>query len=118
MTTAITSPSLVIVTEKEANHIRLKQGEFFGYPKCCVNSFIKYLSGKGKRTQLQYTTAHPEGFVPCHKHAKQIHKGEIGIKDIIQKHKRVCSIEFKYNNYKGDYSTEIQKKEEFDVWFK
>ena len=117
MTTAIISPALVIVTEKEANQI-LKQGEFFGYPKCCVKSFIKYMSGKGKRTQLQYITSHPEGFVPCHKHAKQIHMGETCIKDIIQKHKRVCTIEFKYNNYKGDYSIEIQKKEEFDVWFK
>ena len=49
-----------MLTLEEANHIRKKQGEFFGYPKCCVNSFIKYLSGNGKRTILQNKTAHHE----------------------------------------------------------
>lgn len=46
------------LTLEEANHIRLKQGEFFGYPKCCVHSFINYMSGKGKRTPLQNKTSH------------------------------------------------------------
>ena len=101
---------------EEANQIRLKQGEFFGYPKCCVNSFVKYVSGKGKRTQLQNITSHPEGFVPCNTHAKRIHKGEIDISDIIQS--RVCTVEFKYKNYIGDYSTETKKNEEYREWLK
>ena len=103
---------------EEANQIRVKQGEFFGYPKCCVNSFINYMSGKGKRTELQNKTSHPEGFIPCNKHAKRIHIGEIDINDIIQNKKRVCTIEFKCNNYKGDYCTETKKNEEFREWLK
>lgn len=105
------------LTLEEANRIRIKQGEFFGYPKCCVNSFVKYMSGKGKRTQLQYKTSHPEGFIPCNKHAKRINMGEINIGDIIQS--RVCTIEFTtLKNYTGDYCTEIKKNEEFTQWLK
>ena len=107
-----------MLTLEEANHIRKKQGEFFGYPKCCVNSFIKYLSGNGKRTILQNKTAHHEGFIPCHKHAKQIHKGEITLLDIIDNNKRVCKIAFMHHNYTGDYSIEIKKSEEFKEWIK
>ena len=101
---------------EEANQIRLKQGEFFGYPKCCVKSFVNYMSGKGKRTNLQNITSHREGFIPCNKHAKQIHMGEIDICDIIQS--RICTIEFNCNNYKGDYYTETKKNEEYREWLK
>ena len=107
---------MTTMTLEEANNIRLNQGEFFGYPKCCVNSFIKYMSGKGKRTHIQSKTAHPEGFVPCNKHAKQIHMREIHIHDIIKK--RVCTIEFNRDNYAGDYCKEMKKIEEFKEWLK
>jgi len=102
----------------EANKIRLKQGEFFGYPKCCVNSFVKYMSGKGKRTELQNKTSLPEGFIPCNKHAKQISMKQIDICVIIQS-QRVCTIDFKEGqNYKGDYYIETKKNEEFREWLK
>ena len=103
-------------SEKETKRILSKQGEFFGYPKCCVKSFIKYLTGKGKRSCIQNITSHPEGFVPCEKHARKIHRGEINVKDIILN--RVCTVEFQYNNYKGEYFTEVKKSEEFKEWLK
>ena len=103
------------LTLEEANHIRLKQGEFFGYPKCCVHSFINYMSGKGKRTPLQNKTSHPEGFIPCHKHATQIHMGEITVIDIIQVKKRICSIPFTCKKT-CKYYIEIEKNDEFKEW--
>jgi len=107
-----------MLTLEEANHIRKKQGEFFGYPKCCVNSFINYLSGKGKRTHLQNKTSHHAGFVPCHNHAKRINKGEITVVDIIDNNnnKRICKIAF--TEYTYNYSIEIEKSEEFKEWLK
>lgn len=93
---------MTLELEIETNNIIIKQGEYFGYPICCVESFIQYLSGKSKRYNIQWKTAHHEGFVPCFSHAQQIHKGKIKIKDIIQN--RICKIDFEYDNYKGDYS--------------
>jgi hypothetical protein len=108
---------MTTMTLEEANSIRLKQGEFFGYPKCCVNSFIRYMSGKGKRTPLQNKMSHPEGFIPCNKHAKRIHMREIDISDLIDTKKRVCSVAFA-TNISYDYYIEIKKSDEFKEWIK
>jgi len=110
------SSSGITTVDKETIRILNKQGEFFGYPKCCVKSFVKYVTGKGKRTRIQSSTAHPEGFVPCEPHAKRIHRGEINVKEIIQN--RVCTVGFVFENYKGEYFTEVKKSEEFKEWLK
>ena len=97
------------------NYRMKKQGEFFGYPECCVKSFIKFVNGKGKRTCIQNITSHPEGFVPCNLHAKQIFRGDITLKHLIQN--RICSVDFKFEKPNGCYFTEVDKCEEFNEWF-
>jgi hypothetical protein len=109
-----------LLTIEEANYIRKKQGEYFGYPSCCVKSFITFVNGKGKRYPIQNKNSHPEGFVPCWKHAKLLDKKKITMRDLIQN--RVCSLTFAFDdfmnteNYRNGYQLAIKDKEVFHKW--
>lgn len=96
---------------EKQNTIIKKQGEFFGYPTCCVKAFLRRVSGKKTRDeQLQAARA---GFIPCFKHANKILKGEISLDNIIEN--RICSVPF--NNSKiSIYFTEVEKAERFKEW--
>ena len=90
-----------------------KQGEFFGYPKCCVKAFLRRVSGKKtKDKQLQVARA---GFIPCAKHADKILKGETILENVIEN--RVCSIPFTSNKV-SIYNIEFKKSERFKEWLK
>lgn len=90
-----------------------RQGEFFGYPKCCVKAFLRRVSGKKtKDKQLEVARA---GFIPCAKHADKILKGEISIDNVIEK--RVCSVPFQSSRI-SIYSIEFKKSERFKEWLK
>jgi len=98
----------------ERQHTIIKrQGEFFGYPKCCVKAFLLRVSGK--KTKDKQLEAARAGFIPCAKHADKILKGEISLDNVIEN--RVCSVPF--NNGKiSIYSIEFQKSERFKEWLK
>lgn len=105
---------------EEVNYIRKKQGEYYGYPPCCVRSFLAFMNGKGKRHPIQNKNSHPEGFVPCLKHAKLLDKKQTTMRDLIQH--RVCSLTFTFDNYmnsesfQNSYSLSIQDKVVFQAW--
>lgn len=101
---------------KSASTISKKQGEYFGYPKCCIKSFIGFISGKKERDPIQIQAAHPEGFVPCKTHAKQILKKKVRVVDLLEN--RVSIREFQQDNYKGDYIAALEDNERFQIWLK
>lgn len=94
--------------------ISQKQGEYFGYPKCCIKSFIKYMSGKSKRVPIQNQASHPEGFVPCKEHAIQIIKKNVKVKDLLEN--RISMREFQQINYDGNYIAALEENERFKIW--
>lgn len=55
-------------------------GRYFGYPKCCVESFCYQT-----RTRSQSHAGDGSGFIPCKHHAKMINSGEITLNDLITK---------------------------------
>lgn len=60
-------------------------GKYYGYPKCCIDSFII----DTKRTRCQ-TSAHKGlGFIPCNNCATKIMNGENTIEQLIKN--RICS---------------------------
>ena len=101
---------------KSAAYISQQQGTYFGYPKCCIRSFIGYISGKKKRDPIQNQASHPEGFVPCKKHAKLIIQKKVKVIDLLEN--RVSLKEFQQLNYDGNYIAALEDNERFQVWLK
>jgi hypothetical protein len=101
------------VTSDNQLKIVKKQGEFFGYPKCCVNAFIRRLTGKPTK-DCQYKAA-KSGFIPCSKHANLILNKQTSHGEIINA-KRVCSIPF--NEKINVYEIEFNKSERFNEWLR
>jgi hypothetical protein len=89
-----------------------KQGEFFGYPKCCVKAFLRRISGK-KTKDNQLKAAHA-GFIPCAKHADLILSNELEIGDLVKK-KRICSLPFNREKI-SIYEIEFNKSKIFQEW--
>jgi hypothetical protein len=101
-------------TVKSAAYISQKQGDYFGYPKCCIKSFIGFINGKKKRDPIQNQASHPEGFVPCVKHAKQIIQKKVKVIDLLEN--RVSMREFQQSNYDGNYMAALEDNERFKIW--
>jgi hypothetical protein len=95
-------------------YISKKQGDYFGYPKCCIRSFVGFISGKKKRDPIQNQASHPEGFVPCKKHAELIIKKKVKVIDLLEN--RVSIREFQQFNYDGDYVAALEDNKRFQVW--
>jgi len=55
-------------------------GEFYGYPKCCIDSFID----DTKRTRTQRYLHKGLGFIPCNNCASKIMNGENTIEQLIK----------------------------------
>lgn len=66
----------------------ISNGNYFGYPKCCINSFVYPIKKYGyiilwsDRSELQKKVS-KNGFIPCKKHAKMILEGKLKIEDLI-----------------------------------
>lgn len=77
----------------------IKMGRYFGYPSCCIESFIeRMLDGSWNDTEKddERYAGFNEGFLPCDDHIKQIKAGEIKIKDIIQN--RICKTKYPFDH--------------------
>ena len=67
--------------------LRLRNnGEYFGYPKCCIDYFIlgKY---KSEELILLLEKIDSKGFLPCPSHCLKILNNEIIIESLIQNRK-------------------------------
>jgi hypothetical protein len=63
-------------------------GKYYGYPKCCIDSFILDI----KRTRNQRYVHKGLGFIPCNNCATKIMNGENTIEQLIKN--RIFSKEF------------------------
>ena len=72
----------------------LHNGNYYGYPECCVANFIEYFTMKFDirfpEQKQKCNTRLPEqiqaaknGFVPCPEHARQILEKKLKIEDLI-----------------------------------
>ena len=62
-----------------------KVGIYFGYPKCCIEFYMKSIFDKNMQNEVQQSmeVSNETGFIPCTKHAQQIMKKEITLSDIL-----------------------------------
>lgn len=69
----------------------LHNGNYYGYPLCCIKAFIEQFPNKfANCTEIQQKAAR-NGFVPCVKHAEQIVEGKLKVEELIlptRKHPR------------------------------
>lgn len=63
-------------------------GEYFGYPKCCIESFDK----QNKFTRNQRYVHKRKGFIPCDSCAEKILNNETTIEGLIKD--RICSLPY------------------------
>lgn len=69
-----------------------KAGIYFGYPKCCINSYISHHYNEKSFTYIQVCVSSGTGFIPCLRHAEYLHNRNIDIDTIIGK--RECPLSF------------------------
>lgn len=65
------------------NKALTENGRYFGYPECCIRSFIRGPLFACDRNPVQLVASNGTGFIPCVKHAKQVVSGKIKLKDLI-----------------------------------
>jgi len=90
-------------------------GKYYGYPKCCIDSFIV----NTKRTRNQRYVHKGLGFIPCNNCATKIMNGEKTIEQLIKnrifskafpttcmKKQRICKLRalISINNYYNNYN--------------
>lgn len=65
-------------------------GEYFGYPKCCIDSFCD--ESKERTAYQKAVKSLGYGFVPCEDCARLVVEGRVEVQDLIQN--RICISEF------------------------
>lgn len=69
-----------------------QKGEYFGYPPCCIKSFVEQYNNIKHVIPVSYISNNNTGFLPCFTCATRILSGEIGLKDLITN--RECETDF------------------------
>lgn len=67
-------------------------GIFFGYPSCCINSFVANFGTPDNASR--FDVSNNTGFVPCEKHAQMIRNNECTLESLVDKDKRLCEVPF------------------------
>ena len=57
-------------SNKEMNNEYRKKGELFGYPECCIKSFIN--NTYDSQNQGMFQGSNKEGFIPCNTCHKKV----------------------------------------------
>lgn len=69
-----------------------KEGIYYGYPKCCINSYIANHYNDESFTHIQLCVSAGTGFIPCQQHAFALISQNIDISLIIRN--RQCRFDF------------------------
>jgi hypothetical protein len=85
----------MMIRNQEINYRELF-GKYYGYPKCCIDSFIIGT----KKTRNQRYSHKRLGFIPCNNCATKIMNGEITIEQLIKN--RIYSKAFPKNSRKKE----------------
>ena len=92
------------------------QGEYYGYPKCCINYYLKHaFVGKEAVWWDKLFKKYPRadrkigqtGFIPCPSHLARISAGKIEIEDLIVN--RLCPSPYPDDSLGHIYYEEISK---------
>lgn len=96
-------------------------GEYYGYPKCCINHFVdNILNGKKSILEYQkiyvknYETSKHTGFIPCTRHTNLILKNKMRLEDLIRNRK--CKKKFPNDN--DDRMRQLRCKQLHQIQFK
>ena len=57
-------------------------GEYYGYPKCCIDSFKRR-----EKSEIQVNVGRTTGFIPCIVCATKVYNKEITLEDLIKNRK-------------------------------
>lgn len=88
---------------------RKKKGEYYGYPKCCINSFVDPFIKFTERS-IEQQNAATNGFIPCAEHAQMIMAGELKIQELILP-TREHPVPFKaIKNLKQNHGSSVSRK--------
>jgi hypothetical protein len=94
-----TWPLIYIKMETTYNRIN---GEFLGYPDCCIKAFGDVAVNYSSRPVIVQSSA-CNGFLPCEEHAMQIAQKRITREELVNPNRK-CSVPFK------DVHTEQEQK--------
>ncbi len=65
-------------------------GEYYGYPKCCIDSFKRR-----EKSEIQVNVGRNTGFIPCIVCATKVYNKEITLEDLIKNRK--CETVFPFS---------------------
>ena len=68
-------------------------GNYFGYPKCCINQFVKMVLAEKTPTRLQKNIGEKTGFIPCSYCSWKILTKKVMLDELVQN--RRCKIPFR-----------------------
>ncbi len=90
----------------EIGEKRISTGQYYGYPNCCINEFLKVADLRRKdaakwnelrKAKIQsYDVSNHSGFIPCMAHGKMICEGKASLASLISG--RVCKYPFPEDN--------------------
>lgn len=81
-------------------------GEYFGYPKCCIDYFCNDPCQIRITTHQKAVKSLKYGYVPCDSCAKKVVEGRVEVQDLIQN--RICISEFPHGRkWKIDESKKV-----------
>jgi hypothetical protein len=87
------------LSHSNIQHLKLA-GKFYGYPSCCIKSFIS--TSIPNRTASQLLVHNGSGFIPCPECAEKIIMGQTTLEQLITN--RFCSTEFSSKNIQTSLS--------------
>lgn len=79
------------MTPKERNYY-WNVGKYFGYPECCINSFIFNMETSLLYRKPEQLEAATHGYVPCPSCARKLIAGEVTVDELVKG--RTCSTPF------------------------
>lgn len=72
-------------------------GNYFGYPKCCINQFVKMVLAEKTPTRLQRKVCESTGYVPCSYCSWRILTKQVVLDELVQN--RRCKIPFRKHKF-------------------
>jgi hypothetical protein len=68
-------------------------GKYYGYPKCCIESFIESTMLFKNKTRTQIKISNNSGFIPCSYCSWKVLSKQCTLNDLI--HNRICDKPFR-----------------------
>lgn len=90
-----------IVTLRISYKIMYEMGSYYGYPKCCINSFVLKTHNEQETKPIQEAAGRYSGYIPCVKCSKHIITKNLSLNDLIKN--RTCKNTFPIDDEKNGF---------------